>query len=110
MRATRYACGSLLCFFFLRDRSHLFFFIFSLNQGGFALGVTLGTFVLKVRICLFLSRGRAAISLHLSRCQNLKELWYEKYVRFTGLAIAIIGAVFAVFWNIFHDFKDSSCP
>ncbi len=70
------------------------------------LGVTLGTFVLKVRWPPGVKNGSPAAA----RCQNLKQLWYEKYIRYSGLAIAVVGGVFAIFWNIFHDFKAHKCP
>lgn len=49
---------------------------------GFSMGLLLGSFVLR----------------------NLWVEWYEKYIRYTGLTIAIVGVTFAIFWNIFNDY------
>eukprot|EP00730_Choanoeca_flexa_P019327 TRINITY_DN9434_c0_g1_i3.p1 TRINITY_DN9434_c0_g1~~TRINITY_DN9434_c0_g1_i3.p1 ORF type:complete len:366 (+),score=62.37 TRINITY_DN9434_c0_g1_i3:86-1183(+) len=55
---------------------------------GFVMGCTLGTRILK----------------------NLNHCKYEDTVAWVGLGIAVIGCVFALFWNIFYDFDTNGCP
>eukprot|EP00045_Choanoeca_perplexa_P004632 m.39473 g.39473 ORF g.39473 m.39473 type:complete len:364 (+) comp12677_c0_seq1:86-1177(+) len=55
---------------------------------GFIMGCTLGTRILK----------------------NLNHCKYEDTVAWVGLAVAVIGCVFALFWNIFYDYETTGCP
>ena len=52
------------------------------------LGCTLGTTVLR----------------------NLEGHKYESIVGYIGVALAVGGFIFALFWNIFYDYDATSCP
>eukprot|EP00041_Stephanoeca_diplocostata_P004400 m.44462 g.44462 ORF g.44462 m.44462 type:complete len:365 (-) comp15095_c0_seq1:164-1258(-) len=57
--------------------------------GGFIMGMTLGTYMLK----------------------NLKQRWYEIYVKWFGVSVAMTGIVFAILFNSFNDPDENNlCP
>ena len=61
---------------------------YSGHFAGFMLGCTLGTTVLR----------------------NLEGHKYESIVGYIGVALAVGGFIFALFWNIFYDYDATSCP
>eukprot|EP00055_Hartaetosiga_balthica_P016975 m.110392 g.110392 ORF g.110392 m.110392 type:complete len:367 (+) comp9220_c0_seq4:37-1137(+) len=58
------------------------------HMAGFLMGCTLGTSILK----------------------NLEGNKYEKIVSYIGVALAVGGVIFAIFFNIFYDYPFNSCP
>lgn len=57
--------------------------------GGFIMGMTLGTYMLR----------------------NLKQRWYEIYVKWFGVSVALTGIVFAILFNSFNDPDENNlCP
>eukprot|EP00043_Microstomoeca_roanoka_P028531 m.18384 g.18384 ORF g.18384 m.18384 type:complete len:366 (-) comp8475_c1_seq1:128-1225(-) len=61
---------------------------YSGHLAGFLLGCTLGTVILK----------------------NLEGHDYERIIGYVGVALAVCGFIFGIFWNIFYDFAVDSCP
>ena len=72
---------------------------YSAHLGGFMLGITLGVAVLKVQMpswCFNVLGMKSTFTR-----QTMAMTRFKLKLKWIGLAIAVIGFTFALFWNIF---------